>query len=249
MPFRTHARWDLPDVNGSSVGAPGAPVDTRARHSCRMSAVTRQDSLFEFGPQTLIDDGGGGVFYLPGVIAPDVAARWFTALRDGVDWNSMRRPMYDRVVDVPRLVSSYRLESEALPEPLGEIADRVRAALGQPFNTVGLNYYRGAQDSVAPHNDKLETLVAGHPIALLSLGATRRMTIRAKAPPRAAINIELDAGSLLVMSYDSQLRFDHGIPKSRIPVGPRMSLAFRVRPDGPRMRSAGRMLQPARPGP
>ncbi len=212
-----------------------------------MNALFRQDSLFDFGPNVLVEDREGGVFYLPGVIAPDVAARWFGALRDGVAWNSMRRPMYDRVVDVPRLVSSYRLESESLPEPLAEVAECVRAELRQPFNTVGLNYYRDGRDSVAPHNDKLETLVAGHPIALLSLGATRRMTVRAKSPPRAAIHIDLEPGSLLVMSHASQLHYDHGIPKSRGQQAPRMSLAFRVRPGTPRVRTTDRVLKPARP--
>ncbi len=212
-----------------------------------MRALASQDSLFDFGPQQLIEDHEGGVVYRPGVIGADAAERWFTALRDGVDWNSMRRPMYERIVDVPRLVASYRLESGALPEPLAEIAYCVRNALRQPFNTVGLNYYRDGRDSIAPHNDKLETLVPGHPIALLSLGASRRMIVRAKAPPRHSIGIDLDAGSLLVMSHASQLHYNHGIPKSRAPSAPRMSLAFRVRPTGPRVRNADRVLQPARP--
>ena len=197
-----------------------------------MSASACQSSLFDPGPQVLIEDGEGGVFYLPGVIAPVIAARWFSALREGVEWQSMRRPMYGRVVDVPRLVSSYRLDAPRLPEPLRAIADCVRAQLRQPFNTVGLNYYRDGNDSVAPHNDKLHTLVPGHPIALLSLGSTRRMTVRAKVPPRAAIRIDLEPGSLLVMSHDSQQYYDHGIPKTHDAVPPRMSLAFRVRPGG-----------------
>ena len=206
-----------------------------------------QTGLFDLGPQPLIEDREGGVYYLPDVIEPALAARWFGALRDGVDWQSMRRPMYDRVVDVPRLVSSYRLESPSLPPPLPDIAARVRAELGEPFNTVGLNDYRDGNDSVAPHNDKLHTLVPGHPIALLSLGSTRCMTIRAKAAPRAAIRVELAPGSLLVMSYESQLHYDHGIPKVRDTVLPRMSLAFRVRPVGTSSRSEGRVLTPASP--
>jgi len=197
-----------------------------------MPAAPLQPSLFDLGPQRLIEDGEGGVVYRPGVFAPTVAARWFTALRAGVDWQAMRRPMYDRIVDVPRLVASYRLDAPALPEPLAEIAACVRAALDQPFNTVGLNYYRDGNDSVAPHNHKLETLRPGQPIALLSLGAARPMTIRAKAPPRAPVRIDLEPGSLLVMSHDSQRHYDHGIPKSRDAVSARISLAFRVRPDG-----------------
>jgi hypothetical protein len=32
------------------------------------------------------------------------------------------------------------------------------------------------------------------------------------------------------MSHASQRHYEHGIPKTREPVGPRISLAFRVRP-------------------
>lgn len=212
-----------------------------------MRASALQPALFEIGPQRLFDDAEGGIFYRPGVFDPARVVRWFDALRDGVDWHSMRRPMYDRVVDVPRLVAAYRLESTDLPDPLPQIAAAVREELGQPFNTVGLNYYRDGNDSVAPHNDKLDTLVPGHPIAVLSLGATRRMTIRAKLPPRHALHVDLEPGSLMVMSHASQSHYDHGIPKSRTAVGPRISLAFRVRPAGQRSRGSSRMLQPARP--
>ena len=180
-----------------------------------------QASLFaEHGPRVLVEDDEGGIRYWPGFVEAATAARWFVELRDAVDWRSERRPMYDRVVDVPRLLSGYRLDgAESLPQALGEIADRVRRTLGTPFNHVGLNRYRDGNDSVAPH-----------PIALLSLGATRRMDIRAKQPPRNAIRIELEAGSLLVMSHAAQLTHEHGIPKLREPVGERISLAFRVRP-------------------
>jgi len=70
----------------------------------------------------------------------------------------------------------------------------------------------------------------GHPIVLFSLGASRRMTIRAKAPPRRILHVDLEPGSVLVMSYATQLHYVHGIPKTAMPTGPRISLAFRVRP-------------------
>jgi len=56
------------------------------------------------------------------------------------------------------------------------------------------------------------------------------MTIRAKAAPRRVIHVDLAAGSLLVMSYETQLHYTHGVPKTNERVGPRISLAFRVRP-------------------
>jgi alkylated DNA repair dioxygenase AlkB len=72
--------------------------------------------------------------------------------------------------------------------------------------------------------------VKGFPIALISLGATRRMTVRAKAAPRRVLNIDLEAGSLFVMDYATQVHYTHAIPKTTDAVGERISLAFRVKP-------------------
>ena len=56
------------------------------------------------------------------------------------------------------------------------------------------------------------------------------MTIRSKRRPRRILDLDLEGGSLLLMSYETQLHYDHGIPKTRTPVGTRISLALRVRP-------------------
>ncbi len=196
-----------------------------------------QSSLFAEEPRVLVEDTAGGIRYWPGFVDATLAAEWFAGIRDEVDWHARRRPMYDRVVEVPRLLGGHVLDGrERLPVALQEAARSVRTALGVPFTHVGLNYYRDGRDSVAPHNDKLHGIVPGRPIALLSLGHARRMDIRAKQPAadgkRCAWRIELEPGSLLVMSFESQKHYDHGIPKTRAPVGPRISLAFRVRPDG-----------------
>jgi alkylated DNA repair dioxygenase AlkB len=189
-----------------------------------------QLSLFATGPQVLLDDASGRVAYTPDVVPAATAQAWFAQLFEGIAWRGGRRMMYEREVDVPRLRAHFDLADPALPAPLHDVLAAVRAAVDAPFTSVGLNLYRDEHDSVAPHNDKLEDLVRGHPIALLSLGATREMVIRAKRPPQRVLHLDLVAGSLLVMDYASQFHYDHGIPKQRAPIGPRISLAFRVRP-------------------
>jgi alkylated DNA repair dioxygenase AlkB len=187
-------------------------------------------SLFAAGPQVLLDDASGRVVYTPDVVPVDVARAWFAQLFEGIAWRGGRRQMYEREVDVPRLRAHFELDDPALPAPLPEALAAVRALVDAPFTSVGLNLYRDEHDSVAPHNDKLEDLVRGQPIVLLSLGATREMVIRAKRPPRRALHLDLEAGSVLLMDYASQFHYDHGIPKQRAPMAPRISLAFRVRP-------------------
>lgn len=188
-----------------------------------------QLSLFDRGPQQLLDDASGRIVFMPDLVDRDTARRWFDQLHAGIEWKSGTRLMYEREVDVPRLRAHFHLDDPALPDALREACAVVAAAVGAPFDSVGLNLYRDGRDSVAPHNDKLAEIERGQPIALLSLGATRRMTIRARQPPRRVLRVEMEAGSLLVMSWATQLHYDHAIPKQHAPVGPRISLAFRVR--------------------
>jgi alkylated DNA repair dioxygenase AlkB len=190
-----------------------------------------QLTLFDSGERLLTDDERGRIAYTPRFVDPGKAEAWFSELRAAVKWRAERRTMYDREVEVPRLVGSFRLdEAEAsIPAAILDAAERVTRALDVPFNSVGLNFYRNGRDSVAPHNDHLDEIQKGFPIALLSLGATRRMTIRAKTPPRAAVHVDLEPGSLFVMDYATQLHYTHGVPKTSDPVGERISLAFRVK--------------------
>ena len=190
-----------------------------------------QLSLFARDETLLADDDRGQVSYVPGFVDPATAHAWFAELREGVPWRAQRRVMYDREVEVPRLLGSFRLDPPppSAPGAILDAARRVIERLQVPFNSVGLNLYRDGRDSVAAHNDHLYEICDGFPIALVSLGATRRMTIRAKEPPPRLINVDLEPGSLLVMDYTTQLHYTHAVPKTREPVGERISLAFRVK--------------------
>jgi alkylated DNA repair dioxygenase AlkB len=190
-----------------------------------------QLTLFGSSETLLAADERGRITYMPQLVDAATAEAWFAELRSGVNWRAERRMMYDREVDVPRLMAHFRLDPApgSVPSAILDAARRVVAAIGVPFNSVGLNLYRDGRDSVAPHNDHLNEIRKGFPIALVSLGATRRMSIRAKTPPPRVIHVDLEAGSLLVMDYVTQLHYTHAVPKTTEPVGERISLAFRVK--------------------
>ncbi len=155
----------------------------------------------------------------------------FEFLLDNVAWESHRRQMYDREVDVPRLTAMFDLNGDNVPPPIADARAAIDTLSDHRFNSAGLNLYRNGQDSVAPHNDKLHTLNKGAPIALLSLGATRRFTLRSKETPKRHLDLDLEPGSMLLMSYETQLHLDHGIPKTKQAVGPRISIVYRDRPE------------------
>lgn len=189
-----------------------------------------QQALFAPEPVSVLHDAEGGIRYLPESIAADTAQQWFEASLKNIGWLAQQRMMYDREVAVPRLIATFAREAGNLPAPLGEAFEAVRALVGAPFNRVGLNLYRDGGDSVALHSDKTDKLVPAQPIAIVSLGACRRMSIRPKAGSGRGVQsvyVELEPGSCLVMSYASQFTHEHGIPKLADPSGPRISLAFR----------------------
>ena len=193
-----------------------------------------QYSLFADEAVQLVHDAEGGIRYHPACVPEEVVAGWFAALLPLVPWRSERRPMYDRIVDVPRLMASVALNDPERPACIDAALAAVQAVAPAPYTRAGLNLYRDGQDSVAMHADRVGDLAAGQPIAILSLGAARDMLIQPRpgiggTTPRRGLRIGLPPGSVLVMSHASQRTHLHGIPKSAEPVGPRISIAFRVR--------------------
>jgi alkylated DNA repair dioxygenase AlkB len=191
--------------------------------------VSQQLGFFQADARVIVDDETGSIVYYPAALTPEQSRRLFDDLIEIIPWRSERRMMYDREVDVPRLVARVPVDAD-LPASLADIVPVVEQLAGAHFTSIGMNLYRDGRDSVAPHNDHISELTPNEPIALVSLGASRRMTIRSKAKPRRIFDLDLEPGSLLVMSYQTQRTYDHGIPKTKGEVGPRISLAFRVRP-------------------
>jgi alkylated DNA repair dioxygenase AlkB len=186
-----------------------------------------QLDLFGSGPRVLVDDESGSIAYHPSALGAPEANALFETLLASISWRHERRQMYDREVDVPRLEWSSQI-NDSLPIALARVVPVVDQLAGARFSSIGMNLYRDGRDSVAPHNDSIPELTEGSPIAILSLGAARRMTIRSKSIPRRIFDLDLEAGSVLVMSYETQSSYDHGIPKTSDAVGQRISVVFRL---------------------
>ena len=94
------------------------------------------------------------------------------------------------------------------------------------FNSVLVNLYRDGKDSVSWHSDNEEINGSEPVIASVSLGATRRFDLRHKESGET-VRIDLEDGSLLVMSGLSQHCWVHQIAKTKTKVGARINLTFR----------------------
>src|SRR3954465_7510096 len=124
-----------------------------------------QLSLFDSAEMLLADDERGRIVYTARFVGASTAQAWFAELRGSVNWRAERRVMYDREVDVPRLIGHFRLDPPAAstPQAILDAARLVVEHVAVPFNSVGLNLYRDGRDSVAPHNDHISEIRKGFP--------------------------------------------------------------------------------------
>jgi alkylated DNA repair dioxygenase AlkB len=158
----------------------------------------------------------------------------FLRLVDAIPWHEERRPMYDRVVDVPRLLKFYGAD-EPLPDRLLEEArDQLNAhylpELGERFVTAGCCFYRDGRDSVAWHGDTIgRSRTEDTMVAIVSFGAPRPLLLRQKGGGGETLRYPLGHGDLVVMGGSCQRTWEHAIPKTARSVGPRISIQFRPR--------------------
>ena len=172
---------------------------------------------------------GAWVDLLPGWLGG--ADQVFEALGSRSRGAPSTAPCKQQYIDVPRLLHTYGVD-EPLPHPaLTEARDALtahyRSETGEPFVTAGCCYYRDGQDSVAWHGDNIgrgrlhDTMVA-----IVSLGSPRKPELR---PVGGHIEVShaLGHGDLLVMGGSCQRTWEHAVPKTARPVGPRISVQFR----------------------
>lgn len=101
--------------------------------------------------------------------------------------------------------------------------------LGEPFTTVGLCCYRDGSDSVAWHGDTIgRSSSEDTMVAIVSLGATRAFALRRRGGG-PSLRLPQAHGDLLVMGGSCQRTWEHAVPKTTAPVGPRVSIQFRPR--------------------
>lgn len=161
----------------------------------------------------------------PSAVFDDLASR--------VPWQAERREMYDREVDVPRLLAFYaegaELPSPVLTEARDQLSRHYAAELGEPFRTAGLCLYRDGRDSVAWHGDTIgRSRTEDTMVAIVSVGAPRALLLRPRGGGET-IKLMLGHGDLVVMGGSCQRTWEHAVPKTAQPVGPRISIQFRPR--------------------
>jgi alkylated DNA repair dioxygenase AlkB len=157
-----------------------------------------------------------------------------------IPWVQEDIQMYGKMMKTPRLTAWYGDPNKEYifsgtkhhpilwTDELLMIKEKIEPISGVQFNSVLLNYYRDANDSVAWHSDDEYELGVNPIIASVSFGQSRRFDIRHKQDRNRKYSIYLENGSLLIMKGDLQHNWVHQIPKSTKPLKARVNLTFRV---------------------
>jgi alkylated DNA repair dioxygenase AlkB len=163
----------------------------------------------------------------------------FRQLRQEVAWEVHRIRLFGREVDSPRLscwigdagasyvYSKTKFEPRPWSPSLQNLRKEIERAAGAHFNSVLANLYRDGRDGMGWHSDDEPELGDAPVIASLSLGATRRFSLKHRHVRAENFTLELPAGSLLLMRGDTQKNYRHALPKTARPVAERINLTLR----------------------
>ena len=195
---------------------------------------------------------GAFVLHVRAFFGAEEADALLAVLLAELEWTQRTVVLFGREVVQPRLIAwagalPYRysgrtLEPRRMGATLAAMVSRVSARAQAPFNHVLANRYRDGDDSMGMHADDEPELGAEPVVASLSLGAARAFVLAARHGPERH-RLLLGHGVLCVMGGTCQRHYRHGVPKTRAPVGERVSLTLRQVLPAP-----GPNVTPRRPG-
>ena len=108
-----------------------------------------------------------------------------------------------------------------------KIKQQVEQLTGETFNSCLLNLYHDGSEGMAWHSDGETELKKHGAIASVSFGAQRKFCFKHKES-KEKIDIQLEHGSLLVMSGTTQQHWLHRLPPTKKVNSPRVNLTFRT---------------------
>lgn len=193
-------------------------------------------TLFDSGETRELLPHDGSAVYRPDFLDRDTCDEHLTGLLDEVPWEARSIVLFGRSVPQPRLAcwfgdesysySGITMEPRSWSPRLASLKSMIEAATNHSFNSVLVNLYRDGNDSMGWHADDEPELGSEPVIASLSLGRTRKFRFRHRET-KETIEVDLEPGSLVVMSGLSQTCWIHDVPKSKRVKEPRINLTFR----------------------
>ncbi len=180
----------------------------------------------------------GEMYYWQNFLNVHDCANLYNELLVNVPWKNDELVMFGKLIKTSRKVAWYGDEGKVYtysgkqkrplswsPE-LTKIKRLVEHATGFEFNSCLLNLYHNGEEGMGWHADNEPELGNQPMIASLSLGATRKFSLKHNTTGEK-VDIILESGSLLIMKGKLQHCWKHALPKSKKVKSPRINLTFR----------------------
>jgi alkylated DNA repair dioxygenase AlkB len=180
----------------------------------------------------------GTVYYIPKFFNEKDAQSICDKLFANLDWQPDQAIIYGKNVMTKRKIAWFSDHSATFSysgitrlsktwDPLVlEIKKQIEQTLNYKFNSCLLNLYHNGIEGMGWHSDKTKEFGDVTTIATLSLGTKRRFDFK-HIKTGQKVSIQLEPGSLLVMTDNTQVNWLHQLPKTTKVKDGRISLTFR----------------------
>ncbi len=186
--------------------------------------------------ETIINENGQCI-YIRNFLKVEEADNLFTHLQAELDWKQDPIILYGQKFLIPRLhcwygdfdysYSKITLEKREMPQLVLDLKNKIEDFSNFKFNGVLANRYRDGRDSNGWHRDNEKELCRPIHIASISLGEERQFSLRRRGETKTFSKLNLEHGSLLLMTDPFQDFWEHQITKTAKEKKERINLTFR----------------------
>lgn len=180
------------------------------------------------------------VIYYPNFFSKNKADAYFNKLLNNTHWQQDTITVFGKKHLQPRLTAFFATNSKTYtysnivmkPLPfnndLFEIKHAIETQTRTGFTSCLANLYRNGNDSNGWHSDNEIELGENPIIASVTFGEERLFKFKHKFDDTAKLNLNLQHGSLLIMTGQTQHFWLHQLPKTTKNINNRINLTFRV---------------------
>ena len=160
-----------------------------------------------------------------------------------LEWQQNSIKMFGKPILNPRLEAIYGdngcdysysgvlLSVSPWVDCLKDLRDRIELFTGYQYHIVIGNRYRDGKDSIGWHSDKQSSLGLNPAIASISLGVTRKFSVKPRQGGEVQ-HFDLEHGSLILMHSGCQTTHVHQVPKQLKVTEERINWTFRPHING-----------------
>ncbi|MDN3724940.1 alpha-ketoglutarate-dependent dioxygenase AlkB [Aequorivita sp. SDUM287046] len=180
----------------------------------------------------------GIVNYFGRIFSEEKANNYYKILLRTIDWKNDEAIIFGKKIITKRKAAWYgdrdfeytysKVTKKALPwtPELLEIKKIVEEKSCETFNSCLLNLYHSGEEGMAWHSDAEKDLKKNAAIGSVSFGAERKFAFKHKKT-KETISLNLEHGSLLIMTGTTQTHWLHRLPPTTKVQTPRINLTFR----------------------